>query len=170
MPTNQDNNSKKIDKKTKIIIAIVVIIIIAPVLIYLISRFVINNTNDNSNAEEFVLDAKSYVISAEEIVNSEGMSSLFGDSENKYSPKCNSNNEEKNIKLIDIINYGALDFSGPYGSYYDVNNSFVKVKAIFSEGTCDYKYYIYLTDGTYSIGTSSNPIIIDDVTTKSIKK
>ena len=128
---------------------------------------------NNKNDLTFVSNAKSYVIAAEALVDSDGVSSLFGSSEKKYAPTCNSNNDdETNIKIIDIIteNYGTLDFDGPYGTYYDVNNSYVKVKAIYTNGTCDYEYYIYLTDGTHSIGTPSNPILIDNVTTKSIKK
>lgn len=162
------NNKSKNKNKIILIIGVIVIVVIIGVILLFSGIFNGNNKNDLT----FVSNAKSYVAAAEALVDSDGVSSLFGSSEKKYAPTCNSNNDEINIKIIDIIteNYGTLDFAGPYGTYYDVNNSYVKVKAIYSEGLCNYEYYIYLTDGTYSIGTPNNPILIDNVTTKSIKK
>ena len=93
------NNKSKNKNKIILIIGVIVIVVIIGVILLFSGIFNGNNKNDLT----FVSNAKSYVAAAEALVDSDGVSSLFGSSEKKYSPNCNSNNEEKNIKLVDII-------------------------------------------------------------------
>ncbi len=163
-PTHNNNTSKN---KTFLIIGVIVIIVI----IGAILLFSIFNGN-SKNASTYVKDAKSIINGAEALVDYDSTSSVLNSTTSKYAPICSTYNiqsTEKTITLSDIINEGY--FSNNSNISYDLNSSFVKVKAVISqEKGCNYEYYIYLTDGIYSIGTPSNPILKDNITNKSVTK
>lgn len=75
----------------------------------------------------------------------------------------------KSIKgtLPELANGGKIS---PFGGNYDRNSSYVIVEASEVNGTCQYKASIYLTDGVYSLGTSSNPVLESEINSTNIKK
>ena len=160
------NNTSKSKNNTILIIGIIVIVVIVGAVLLFSGVF----SGNSKNASTYVQDAKSIINGANSLVDSDNISSVLGSSGNKYAPICTYNNEnnESTITLNSIINEGY--FSNNNNINYDLNSSFVKVKAVIKNNSCKYEYYIYLTDGNYSIGTPSNPILESDITNKSVKK
>ena len=160
MPTN--NPSKKDDKKTKLIIIIVALIVIIPILGILISRLMADGIFNDTTKKVFVDDAKTIFDAAQMIVNEDNSNPYL---ENSYAPKCKRDGDETTIP------FSRFEQITSFSINYD-ESSFVKVKAILDLEImeCNYEYYIYLTDGTYSIGTASNPVLKDNVTIKSVTK
>ncbi len=159
MPVN--NNSKKGDKKTKLIIIIVALIIIIPILGILISKFMVGSIFNDTTKKVFVDDANIILDTAHMLVTNDFSNFL---EETSYAPKCQTGGDETTIPFSNFTE--ITNFTINYNE-----DSFVKVKSIDNDtGICNYEYYIYLTDGTYSIGTTSNPVSENDLTIKSVKK
>lgn len=77
--------------------------------------------------------------------------------------------ESKGIKrpLSRLAKGGTIS---PFGGNYDYNLSYILVQPDKVNGMCKYKMSIYLTDGAYSLGTTSSPIVESDIDNTSIKK
>lgn len=170
--SNQEipNQPKKSKKKIIIIIASIIVILILPFLI--LKDFFRDN---EKLATEFVNDALEFLNGAESLVTADSTNSLFGPTDPKYAPKCITGNEESTIKLNEIVDNPEITLTftlkSPYGDKYDLDNSYIKIKAIKNEtSSCSYDYYIYLTDKTYSIGTKTNPIEKNKLSSKVVTK
>ncbi len=165
-----NNNDKKKKSNTKVTIIIIVAVLVIYILFRLITSLTsynaVNSVIDNTRASSFVSDAKSYVQNARFIVGNEEASGKL-----KYSPSCSIDNSASKIILKEIVsNSGNMSSTSPFGKKYDLDSSFIKVISKITNNSCDYEYYIYLTDGTYSIGTPSNPILYNDLNSNNIKK
>ena len=57
-----------------------------------------------------------------------------------------------------------------FGKPFDVNTSYVKVVAKKENNVCKYIYSIYLTDGTYSLGSPNNPVELSQIKTTNREK
>lgn len=164
------NDNKKQKSNVKIIIIIVVIVLVIYALFrlatFLISFKTVNSVLDNTRTSAFVSSAKSYIEYAKSLVQ---IDEVNGNA--KYAPSCVINNSTSKITLNEISsNKGNILGASPFGGTYDFDSSYVKVTSKVNNNSCDYEYSIYLTDGTYSIGTSSNPILYSDLSSNSVKK
>ena len=64
----------------------------------------------------------------------------------------------KNIKLEELMTSSSyLSDISVFGNKYDLKNSYVKIEAI-DEYCSKFNYYIYITDGEYSIGKPNEPM------------
>ena len=74
--------------------------------------------------------------------------------------KCDASSKEISISFSDI------DYDAPavFGKELDKSSSYVKVVPTIKEKDCTYSYYVYMTDGEHSVGTSDNPILETDLT------
>ena len=171
---NNNNNTPK-KSNIKLIIIIVIAVVALFGLVRLVGLFLsyqgINSVLDDTRKTTFVSDAKSYLESARSLVLSDTTNSLLGGS-TKYAPSCyNGNNNISKIPLNDISsNRGGSSTVSPFSGSYDLNSSYVQVVAYIKNNECKYIYSIYITDGTYSIGSSSNPVEYDKLTVSGVKK
>ena len=168
-----NNDNKKPKSNMKLIIIIVIVILAIYALFRLVTFFIsfkaVNSVLDNTRSYAFVSDAKSYIEYAKSLVMSDEASLILGGTP-KYAPSCTTNNSTSKITINEISsNNGNLSNTSPFGGNYDFNSSYVKITSILDNGNCDFEYSIYLTDGTYSIGTSNNPIIYNDLNFNSVK-
>ena len=115
----------------------------------------ITSVLESTRKSAFAADANSYIEGARALVRADEAIVMLGGT-SAYTPACNKTTPQNKSITIDKI---KLDSGGksPYGYAYS-NSSFVKVVSTYSGGTCSYTYFIYLTDGTFSIGTSSSPV------------
>ncbi|MBR3660751.1 MAG: prepilin-type N-terminal cleavage/methylation domain-containing protein [Bacilli bacterium] len=130
----------------------------------------ITSVLDSTRKSAFASDAKSYIEGARALVRSDEATVMLGGS-SIYTPACNQSTSQS--KQIDIKNI-KLDSGGtsPYGTKYKDDSStnttdysYVKVTATYNtaSGTCEYTYAVYLTDGTFKLGTFASPIDSDKV-------
>ena len=176
-------NKKKNSKGFTLVELLAVIVVLAIVMGLAVVG--IGSVLDNTRKSAFAADAKSYLEGARSLVNSEQANLLLNPAATtQATPNCrvgatttsttyvaganaNASYLKKEVKLSAIV----LESGGksPYGANYDKNNSKVEVrlygvtvgsdnKITVCPTTSTYKYYIYITDGTHSIGTSSNLI------------
>lgn len=168
---NLDNNTNKKKNNKKIII--IVCVILGIVLLCFFSSFVlsftqINSTIDKARESSFKSEAESILEAARNNINSDDLISVIDKKQSKYNLYCDGENEKQvKLKLTELQN--AISKS-PFGNNYDVNNSYVKVVAKTENNICRYIYSIYLTDGTYSIGSPNNPVDWNAIKTTNIIK
>ena len=138
---------------------------------------------DDTRKKAFVDDAKSFLDGAHQLVTN-SLSDIGGDVTAGYAPQCKGISgggtgvSDTRYIPISTINLDRGGINSPYNNKYDKGElkapvkpstenavpakiqSYVKVTAYITDATtvsCEYHYYIYLTDGVYSIGTSSSP-------------
>lgn len=116
-------------------------------IIYTIIIFVavgsVNDHIDNTKKDSFIFQADSFIYKAQSYVNK------------NYVVDCGENNTI--LLTYQTLKDEDMDDISPWGEI-DQEKSFVKVVAEEIDGKCEYKYYVYLTDGKYSIGDQNNPI------------
>ena len=116
-------------------------------------------------------DAKSYLEYARNLVRTDETNSLLGGTV-KYAPSCF--NESKKVSKITFneisSNTSESSIVSPFGGSYDLNSSYVQVVADLKNNECKYIYSIYITDGTYSIGSPSSPVEYDKLSVSDVKK
>ncbi len=129
-------------------------------IIYVINIIVINNTNNDylyrSKSVSFLNIARSYF-----------------DSAKKYANKNNSIEcKEGSVSQVKI-KLKLLDYKPDKVSFnkdIDTEKSYITIKATSKNKICEKKYYIYLTDGEYSIGKQNNPIPYEELDLSIIEK
>ena len=121
----------------------------------------ITSVLDSTRKSAFAADAKSYIEGARALVRSDEAVVMMGGTSD-FTPACNSASPTSKDITINKI---KLDSGGksPYGATY-LTSSLVRVTATYNVGTCEYTYAVYLSDGTFQIGTSAAPISSDTVT------
>ena len=118
----------------------------------------ITSVLDNTRKSAFAADAKSYLQGAHSLVQADEASVLLGGTAT-YAPSCAGAKGSTDSKTFSISKI-PLDNGGksPYGNKYDdsTTGSMIKVETkVEDDGKCTYTYSIYLTDGSYQVGTSS---------------
>jgi len=170
-PMNNETNFQVDEQKTKknrkiiiIIVVIIVVIVLYWIFSFVLSMFSTTNMLDNTRKSAFMRDAQSYLSYAKNLVREDETNALFGKT-TKYIPECINNNSKKiNIELIPSSNSKS-----PFGGEY-LSSSYVEVLAIKNNNnSCDYEYFIYLTDGEHSIGSSSSPIKENNLSVNDVK-
>lgn len=78
--------------------------------------------------------------------------------------KCDSASKEISVSFSDI----AYDAPDVFGKGIDKSSSYVKVVPTVEGEDCTYSYYVYMTDGEHSIGTSDNPILETEITSEKV--
>lgn len=140
-----------------------------------IAAVAITNVLDSTRKNAYVASAKQFIAGAKTLVNADEMNILLGETA-AYAPKCDPSKTGDNavstkIALTVIKTEGGSNDKSSWGNEIDKANSFVQVYADgdSSTGDCTYRYGIYLTDGTYSIGTASQPEAETSLSSSSIK-
>lgn len=110
-----------------------------------------NKKSDELTDSTYVAIAKGYIIAVEGSVLSE---------------ECNDKTAEKVNYLSDVE--GMDNVVSPYGNAINREESYVKIVPKVKDNSCEYEFYIYLTDGTYSIGSANNPILEKNITVDTI--
>ena len=128
----------------------------------------------------FIIYVLSFVLAFKTVKNfvDQTKASIFKDYAVSFSMQAKQNVilskkiscDEESLKstresLPELANGGKVS---PFGGNFDYNSSYVLVEASEINGHCQYKASIYLTDGKYSIGTSSNPVSENDINSASI--
>ena len=119
------------------------------VLAFIISAREINNMLDNIKVGKFRENANSFIYDVYQ--DSVFVNKTVG---------CEESQEQSLKKSLD--SNGTIKRS-PFGNSYDFDTSYVLIEAKDNNGNCEYKRYIYLTDGKYSLGTPSEPVEYDNV-------
>lgn len=173
---NHSDNTKNNKKNniTKIIIIIISVIAIFGLISFVgifLSFNAINSVWDSTKISSFTADAKLYIGGARYLINIDNVEYLLGGT-TKYAPSCSDfGSRESIITLNEIVSNTDNDNTiSPFDGNYDLNSSFVKVVSNLDKGNCEYSYYIYLTDGTYSIGTAINPTLSEEIDDSKVKK
>ena len=131
-----------------------------------IAAVAITNVLDSTRKNAYVASAKQFIAGAKTLVNSDMMSIQLGESA-VYAPKCESTSNTKKIPLYKIKTENAATDKSSWGNLIkkgspaegsnpEVVESYVLVTSSVMDdmGECTYTYSIYLTDGTYKIGTA----------------
>lgn len=170
---NSENTPKKSNTKLIIIIVIAVVALFGLIRVVglILAQQGITSVLDNTRTSAFVSDAKSYLESARSLVLSDATNSLLGGSI-KYAPSCfDASKKVSKITFNDISsNTSGISTVSPFGESYDLNSSYVQVVADLKNNECKYIYSIYITDGTYSIGSPSSPVEYDKLSVSDVKK
>ena len=134
-----------------------------------IAAVAITNTLDSTRKNAYVSSAKQFIAGAKTLVNTDEMNVLLGD-QPTYAPKCQSTEASKTITLNLIKTEGGSNDKSPYGNPIDKTKSFVKVtsSAMSDTGECTYSYSIFITDGTYRIGTDTAPVAETELKASSV--
>ena len=135
-----------------------------------IAAVAITNVLDSTRRNAYVASAKQFIAGAKTLVNSDMMSIQLGE-EAVYAPKCESTSNTKKIPLYKIKTENAATDKSSWGNLIkkgkaasgsdtEVIESYVLVTSspMEADGECSYTYSIYLTDGTYKIGTDAAPV------------
>ena len=129
-----------------------------------IAAVAITNVLDSTRKNAYVASAKQFIAGAKTLVNADEMNILLGESA-AYAPKCDPSKTgddavSTKITLSNIKTEGGSNDKSSWGNTIDKANSFVQVFADGNSttGECTYRYKIYLTDGTYKIGTDAAPV------------
>ncbi len=69
----------------------------------------------------------------------------------------------------DVVSIKTDETVSPFGNKYDFTNSYVFIEYEPNDTSCNYEYYIYLTDGKYSTGLVDNPASSDEIESLSFK-
>ena len=119
----------------------------------------ITSVLDNTRKSAFASDARSYLQGAHSLVQADEASVLLGGTAT-YAPSCAGASGSKDTKTFSIDKI-PLDNGGksPYGNeYVDTGDtgSMIKVETeVQSDGSCKYTYSIFLTDGSYQVGSTT---------------
>lgn len=163
--TNEEKQNKKNAIKTVIIIIILIIFVLG--IIKLANTFLSNSAIDNNNSLTFVSNAESFITDAKSLVRKDELSSK----DFNYAPSCTDENKKETIiylsKILSNINDNKIS---PFGGEYNLDKSYVKVVAKQKNSSCEYNYYIYLTDNNYYIGSENNPVLLTNLTKNEVKK
>lgn len=81
--------------------------------------------------------------------------------------KCNSRNTVTQKVNIPSLSIGV---NSPFENEYNKDASFVLVESKEVNGMCEYRYFIYLTDDKYSLGSVVTPIIEEKVKKTAIRR
>jgi len=164
---NMNNRPKKRNKILTIVFVIIGIFVLIQIGIISISINQTTNKFETTRKSTFISSAKSYVNIARSLI--------MNDNSGAYKPDCVIN-DVKYISLADLNS----NYSSPFGGYFKTglkynksldnipNESYIKVQTI--DNNCKYEYYIYLTDGTYNIGTRTSPISYEKLDISDVKK
>ena len=148
-----------ITKKAKLSVVSLIVSILGIVVygvLILIATFAMSNIINSTKATAFKDTAHQFITGAYQkvLINK------------KVS--CGENSKKKiKTNLPDLENGGIFS---PFGGTYDANASFIVIEASGTEESCKYKKYIYLTDGTYSIGTETNPVLETEIDMYEVNK
>lgn len=74
---------------------------------------------------------------------------------------CDENGQKEFKESLPTDMNGGI--TSPFGGKFDLSNSYVLIQSNMNNGTCQYKKFIYLTDGKYSLGEFSSPILEDEI-------
>lgn len=161
------------------LLAVIVILAIVMGLAAVAITSVLNNTRRSA----FVTDAKSFIEGARDLVNSDALNDLLGTSGGNYAPSCTVSNQKTKYIPISAIRLESGGETSPYGFSYlkgtgtvavtekpTDGSSFVEVTAsIATNNECTYAYKIFLSDGTYAIGTQTATVALSDIDTDDVK-
>ncbi len=163
--TKEEKQNKKNAKITVAVIIVLILIIFG--IMTLANKFLSNSAIDNKNSLTFVSNAESFITDAKSLVRKDELSSK----DFNYAPSCTDENKKETIiylsKILSNINDNKIS---PFGGEYNVDKSYVKVVAKQKNSSCEYDYYIYLTDNNYYIGSGDNPILSTNLTKDEVKK
>lgn len=139
-----------------------------------IAAVAITNVLDSTRKNAYVASAKQFIAGAKTLVNADEMNILLGETAT-YAPKCDPSKTgdaapSTKITLDKIKTEGGSNDKSSWGNAIDKATSFVQVFADgnSSTGECTYRYSIYLTDGTYNIGTAAAPVAETDLKGSSV--
>ena len=163
--TKEEKQNKKNAIKTIMVIVILVLIVFG--IIKIANIFLSNNAIDNKNSLTFVSNAESFITDAKSLVRKDELTSK----DFNYAPSCTDENKKETIiylsKILSNINDNKIS---PFGGEYNLDKSYVKVVAKQKNSSCEYNYYIYLTDNNYYIGSENNPVLLTNLTKDEVKK
>ncbi len=145
---------KKKIKYSKLSLIISAVLVVIYIVLFIIAYVSVNSFINDSRANIFRNDAQSYINGAH--------------MQNYDKIKC-ENSGVKSYKLS-LPKTEHNTYISPFNGSYDINKSFILIEAQKVNDRCETKRYIYLTDGNYSLGTSSNPVIESLVRTAKIKR
>ena len=112
---------------------------------------------DSTKGEAYISGAKDYIKYVKDNLPSYGAGFTCGESTNSLL-----------LTLHDLKDFEKGISKSPFGGDIDMSASFVEVDAVPSNGACEYVYYIYITDGKYSIGTDGSPVKENELKVESI--
>ncbi len=155
---------KKINEKGFTLVELLAVIVVLAIVMAL-AVVGITKVIDDTRKNSLVTDALSFLDGAHQLVSSDNISNLFGDSTNSYAPTCKNNAGSTTIIPIAAINLDKGGVKSPWGNPYkkgntttqgDKTGSYIQVTSAVDPTTlaCTFSYAIYLTDGVYSIGNT----------------
>ncbi len=162
---------RNLNKKGFTLVELLAVIVVLAIVMSL-AVVSITSVVDDTRRKGFVSDAKSFLDGAHQLVTSSS-SDIFGSTTTGFAPQCKKGGDDRYIPLS-AINLDRGGINSPYNNPYkkgegtaaktqlsDVSSaSYIHVKTVVDDTTlaCEYRYYIYLTDGNYAIGTASNAV------------
>lgn len=167
-PVNAQNVEKKKSKKTLVIILVIIGVLVIGyyALTFFVSFYGVSNTLDTTRKSAYLGSTKSYISGAKTLVREYGTD---------YYLSCEDDNI-KYMSLGEIINgpdkssFGNKFILGEkYNKLLDTkpNDSYIRIEVNSSK--CEYQYSIYITDGTYSVGSANNPILESELDISDVK-
>lgn len=150
---------KKLRNKNGFTLVELLAVIVVLAIVMGIAAVAITNVLDSTRKNAYVSSAKQFITGAKTLVNADEVEVMLGGT-TTYAPKCVEAGDSKTILLSQIRTEGGDSDKSPYGTAIDKAKSYVKVSSVYqsTDGTCTYKYEIFITDGIYSIGTEAAPI------------
>ena len=147
---NQNNTTNKKANNNYIKIAALVLVVV--VIVGVVMLFTSGGTSNNNPIDEAKKKAfKSTAVSFIDVAEKKVYNNTIIDCVDATS---------KNIELKELIDDADVtDNKSIFGNQYDLDNSYVKVEA--DEQCNNMSYYIYITDGKYSIGKKDEPVAED---------
>ena len=153
----------KIDKKGFTLVELLAVIVVLAIVMGL-AVVGISSVLENTRKSAFAADAKTFLAGAHSLVQADEAATLLGGTA-KYAPSCAGkagSTDTKTINLADIPLDGgkiATDQKSPYGNKYQAASKITVTSNVESTtGKCTLTYKIYLTDGSWAIGTASNGV------------
>lgn len=130
-------------------------IILYAVMLILGFRFINNYLNDKE-ADLFKNDAKTFISSAE---NKVGVNNNF---------RCNGKNVKRTKVYLNELDSVAK--ISPLNNKYDEKESYVLIETEEVDRHCVYRYYVFLKDDKYSLGTYAKPVLLENIDKTNVKK
>lgn len=165
---NIQNVEKKKSKKTLVIVLVIIGVLVIGyfALTFLGSFYGVSNTLDGTRKNAYLVTVKSYINGAKTLVMEYGTD---------YYLNC----DDDKIMYMTLSEIENVSDKSPFGNKFQVgekhnklldtkpSDSYIRIEV--NSNTCKYQYSIYLTDGTYSVGSSDNPILESELDISDIK-